>query len=50
MKFPKISTTTVVSVLLALAVAGYGLRFFGDKPILSDIKKGLNGDSVGLFN
>ena len=36
-------------VIAAFGVVGITIRYFGDKPVLSDIAKGLKGDVVGLF-
>ncbi len=50
MKFPKINGTTVASVVVGMALVGLGIRYFGNKPVIEDIKKGLNGDVQGLFS
>lgn len=43
-------TKGAVPVVVGVIAAGLLIRYFGDQPILEDVKKGLNGDSVGIFN
>lgn len=38
-----------VPVAVVFAAFGLTFRYFGDKPIIEDIRKGLNGDVKGLF-
>lgn len=53
-KGKKMTLKTVIKgaipVAVGVSVLALALRYFGDKPLLEDIKKGLNGDSVGIFN
>lgn len=36
-------------VVAGVAIVGLAIRYFGDQPIISDVKKGLNGDVSGLW-
>lgn len=36
-------------VVVGVFAAGLAIRYFGDQPILEDVKKGLNGDVKGFF-
>jgi len=36
-------------VVAGFAIVGLTLRYFGDKPFIIEIKKGLNGDVNGWF-
>lgn len=42
-------TKGAMPVVIGVAVVGLTIRYFGDQPIISDVKKGLNGDVNGWF-
>jgi hypothetical protein len=42
-------TNGAIPVIAGVAAVGLAIRYFGDKPFIKDIAKGLNGDVVGLF-
>ena len=39
----------ILPVTGGVFAAGLAIRYFGDKPVLKDVAKGLKGDVVGLF-
>lgn len=39
-----------VPVMVGVAGVALAVRYFGDQPVIKDIKEGLRGNAVGLFN
>tara|TARA_R110002124_G_C8973012_1_gene515489 strand:+ start:8532 stop:8708 length:177 start_codon:yes stop_codon:yes gene_type:complete len=49
LKTVKKYTLATLPVVGGISLVALGVRYFGDKPVVSDIAKGLKGDVVGLF-
>lgn len=37
-------------VVVGLTAFALGIRYFGDKPFIKEVKEGLKGNVIGLFN
>ncbi len=36
-------------VIVGVMATGLAIRYFGDQPVIKDVKEGLKGNVVGLF-
>lgn len=42
-------TKSALPVVVGVMAVGLVIRYFGDQPIIEDVKRGLNGDVKGFF-